>query len=82
MRLATVAYRAYSSPDPTTGEFTRLLPYAGDVHVEEDADPHAVLEAIEAAVNANGHAEPGKQVRIVTELAGQPWTHTYDAPEA
>jgi len=75
-----VPYKAYSPPDPRTGEFTQLLPYAGEVHVDEAADPDAVLEAIEAVVNEV--AEPGAQVRIVAEIDGQAWSHTYDTPEA
>jgi hypothetical protein len=78
-----VPYRAYSPPDPATGEFKHLLSYgAGEVDVIEGADPDTVLAVIEAAVNKQGHAEPGKQVRIETEIDGTPWSHTYDAPEA
>jgi hypothetical protein len=77
-----VPYKAFSPADPRTGAFTRLLPYAGDVHVEDDADPYAVLAALEAAVNEFGHVEAGAQVRIETEIDGKPWEHTYDAPEA
>jgi hypothetical protein len=78
--MPTVQYQAYSPADPTTGEFKRLLPYAGEVDVDEDADPQAVLAAIEAVVNELAEAEPGAQVRIVTEIDGQHWTHTYDVP--
>lgn len=77
-----VPYKAYSPPDPATGEFKHLLSYGvGEVDVIEGAEPDTVLAVIEAAVNEQGHAEPGKQVRIVAEIDGQPWSHTYDAPE-
>jgi hypothetical protein len=77
-----VPYRAYSPPDPATGEFNHLLSYgAGEVDVIEDADPQTVLAVVEAAVNKLGHAEPGKQVRIELDIGGRPWSHTYDAPE-
>jgi hypothetical protein len=78
-----VPYRAFSPADPKTGEFKYLLSFgAGQVEVADDADPQVVLAAIVAAVNEQGHAEPGGQVRIETEIDGEPWTHTYDAPEA
>ncbi len=75
-----ISYDAYSPPDPLTGEFRHLLAFGhGEVEIGDDADQHDLWAALEAAINAGGHAEPGKQIRVVYGPDGS--TYTYDAPE-
>jgi hypothetical protein len=78
-----IPYKAFSPPNPATAAFDTLLPDgAGEVEVIEDADPHTVIAVIEAAVNEQGHAAPGAQVRLEVDFDGTIWVHHYDAPEA